>query len=77
MNQHTPASEKPKSPDKAALMDFLKDHAKHFGCLPGDFEDADGTVYNQDDYAKHLTDQDHKVLSKLMASKVKAGDKES
>lgn len=59
-----------KAPNKAALMDFLKDHAKSFGCLPGEFEDTDGTVYSQDDYSKQLNDQDHKALSKLMAAKL-------
>jgi hypothetical protein len=44
---------------KADLMDWVKDHVKHFECLPMEYaqftDDGDEVVWTYDEYIKYFT----------------------
>jgi ATP-dependent exoDNAse (exonuclease V) alpha subunit len=52
---------------KILVMDFLRDHAKHFGFLPMEVE-IDGEILSWDDWQALLTEQDHQELDQIEAA---------
>lgn len=41
--------------NKKYLIEYLKDHYKHFKCFPLEYEDEKGNVYTFEQYIKHVS----------------------